>query len=412
MVARPWRFGRGWWYFRRGSGTPQKSPNTHLAFWSRVVAFLAFVGARFVNNKRDKNWLEWSPLRVVKVCGVWRPFFRRYASGRLLGLVAAAFFTAGCEPPVPPERDLLIATASMGGTYYPVGVTLANTLNRELRDELILASAITSSGAMENLAMMREGEAQLGMMGALQGAMAWRGLDLFQGQPLAELRSVTGLWPNVEQALLLRTYAVTGTIEDLRGLEGRRFSMGPRWSGSEVGARIVMETLGIEPGTDFRPVYLGYGASADALQNRQVEGFFLAGGVPTGALTQVFAALGADAVVPLEFSDDQLQRLRAEYPVWDRFIIPTETYPGQEEPVATIAQLNFLATMAEVDEEVIYQVTRALWENLDDLQQTHAATRAMSLETAMEGLPVPLHPGAVRYYREVGLEIPEALLPP
>jgi uncharacterized protein len=114
---------------------------------------------------------------------------------------------------VPPERNLLIATASLGGTYYPVGVALANLINRELRQEQILASAITSSGAMENLAMLRGGEAQLGIMGSLQGAMAYEGRDLFEGNRLRSLRSVAALWPNVEQVVLLKYHVTTGKVE-------------------------------------------------------------------------------------------------------------------------------------------------------------------------------------------------------
>lgn len=317
-----------------------------------------------------------------------------------------------CQPPVPPERDLLLATASMGGTYYPVGVAMANIINRELRDDQILASAITSSGAMENLAMLRNGEAQLGIMGSLQGTMAYEGRDLFKENPLRSLRSVAALWPNVEQVVLVNTHVTTGTFSDLANLEGRRFSMGPRWSGSEVGARILLQTLGIEPDRDFRAIYLGYNASADAVQNRRAEGFFLAGGVPTGALTQVFAALGPAQITQLEVSDRQLERLRESYPVWERYMIPADTYPGQTEEVATVAQLNFLATTAETSEEVIYLVTRTLWENLDDLYQSHAATRTMKMEKALDGLAVPLHPGALRYYEEIGLEIPAHLRSP
>lgn len=333
------------------------------------------------------------------------------AARRVVAILVLVFF-AGCEPAVPPERDLILATASTGGTFYPVGVALANRINADHREDRILASAVTSSGAMENLAMLRGGEAQLAILGSLQGVMAWSGTALFEGRAQEDLRSIAGLWPNVEQAVLNARYVDTGTIADLGGLGGRRLSVGPRWSGTEVATRIILETLGIAAEDAYRPVYLGYGASADALQNRQVEGFFFGAGVPTSAVTQAYAAMGSDSVALLAFSDDQLATLRRRYPVWDRFVVSAGTYPGQTEAVQTIAQLNFLATRADIGEDVIYAVTESLWGGLDELQRTHAATRSMSLDRALYGLVVPLHPGAARYYRERGVPVPDHLLPP
>lgn len=335
----------------------------------------------------------------------------RFAAQAIATAIGLALL-GGCEPTVSPERDLIVATASTGGTFYPVGVALANRINADHRAAGIQASAITSSGAMENLAMLRSGEVQLAILGSLQGVMAWRGVALFDGWPQQDLRSIAGLWPNVEQAVLSKRYVTTGTLADLGRLDGRRLSVGPRWSGTEVATRIILETLGIAAGQAFRPVYLGYGASADALQNHQIEGFFFGAGVPTSAVTQAYAARGGDNVALLSVSDEQLATLRRHYPVWDRFVIPANTYPGQTEPVQGIAQLNFLGTRADVDEAIVYAVTRSLWEGLEDLQRTHAATRSMALERALDGLVVPLHPGAAQFYRERGLTIPEHLLPP
>jgi TRAP transporter TAXI family solute receptor len=331
---------------------------------------------------------------------------------RLL-IVCLVIAVAGCSAAVPPERDLLIATATTGGTFYPAGVAMATLLTQTLGErEQILASAITSAGSAENVNMLAGGEVQLAILQGLIGAMAWEGTGVYEGRSVRELRGLAMLWENVEQAILLRRFAPTGTIADLAQLRGQRLSIGPRWSGTEISARTMLGALGIEPGEHFEPVHLEYGPSADALMNRRLVGMFLGAGIPTGAFTQAMAALGEREIVMLEFTDEQLATLRERYPVWERFVIPAHTYPGQHQPVRTIAQPNVLASSRDVDHEVIYLVVRTIWQHLETLHRHHAATRSMRLERAVQGLPVPLHAGAVRFYREVGLEIPDALLPP
>lgn len=320
---------------------------------------------------------------------------------------------AACEPPVPRERDLLLTTATPGGTFYPVGVAMATLATRELAEsDSILVSAVTSSGSAENLRMLETGEGQLAIVQALFASMAWQGSGRYEGRQVENLRSLAMLWDNVEQIVVLRRHAPNGCVTDLRQWDGQGFSLGPRWSGAEVSGRTILETLDIDPDQRFRLASLGYGPSADALQNRRIAGMFLAAGIPTAAVTQAFAGLGPEQVTLLDVPDAELERLRASHPVWRRFVIPADTYPGQSDAVATIAQPNVLVAAAEVEDEVIHRLLETIWNNLGFLQRQHAAARAMRLDRALEGLPAPLHPGAVRFYREAGLAIPDELLPP
>lgn len=340
-------------------------------------------------------------------------YLRNILIRNILLLLGTVWLFMACSPPVPPERDLLIGTATTGGTFYPVGVAIANLVTQHSEEEKkILASAITSSGSAENIAMLINDEIQIGILQGLFASMAWNGSGVYEQRPVRNLRGLTMLWENVEQIIVVRALVKSGTIDDLRGQKGRRFSVGSRWSGSEISASTIMRALGIEPDIDFDAVNLGFGPSADALTNRLISGFFLGAGIPTGAISQTYATMGSQQVSMLSVSDAQLQRLRQAYPVWDRFIIPAETYPGQKEPVATIAQYNVLVSHTDMSEEVAYQVTRILWANLDALQRQHASTRSMSLERALHDMPLPLHPGAIRYYREAGIAIPSHLIPP
>jgi hypothetical protein len=112
----------------------------------------------------------------------------------------------------------------------------------------------------------------------------------------------------------------------------------------------------------------------------------------------------------LNWTEESMNKLNARYPLWDWYDFPPGTYPNQTEHIRTIASPNILVTRDDIPEEVVYNVTKVIWENLATLQEIHGATKDMQLEIAVDGLGAPLHPGALRYYREVGLEIPARLI--
>ncbi len=329
------------------------------------------------------------------------------------GTVAAALVAvAAMAGPVraAEERSYILATATTGGTYYPVGVALATLIKIKLEpDEKISMAAISSAGSGENVKLLREDQVQFAILQGLYGAWAWNG----EGQvategPQSHLRSVTMLWQNVEHFIIHRDYLETGTIVDLANLEGEKFSLGRRNSGTEGSGRQIMTALGFDPDEKFDVVYLGYGASAEALQNGTIKGMNTPAGVPVAAVAQAFAAMGGDIAI-LGFSDDQLNMVNRQYPLWTPYFIPAETYPGQIEPVTTIAQPNFLAVRADVDLDTVYKITEAIYDNLAFLNNIHRATRAMDMAKAVDGLPIPLHPGAARYFRDAGVQIPNTL---
>jgi TRAP transporter TAXI family solute receptor len=328
-------------------------------------------------------------------------------------IMAAVFLIIGSSPlsAADNSRSYILATATTGGTFYPVGVALATLTKVKLEPKHnISLSAISSAGSGENLKLLRENQAQFAILQGLYGAWAWNG----EGRLASEgrqryLRSITLLWQNVEHFAVTRERVKRGDISDLREFERAKFSIGKRNSGTEGSGRHILSALGIDVEKTFDLVYLGYGASADALQNGNVEGMNIPAGVPVNAITRAFTVLSHDMVV-LDVTDEQLRRVNGRYPLWSRFVIPAHTYPNQDEVIRTIAQPNFLVVHEQVGEEEVYLITKTIYENLSFLHGIHQATKAMTLEKALEGLPVPLHPGAVRYYREAGLEIPADLV--
>ncbi|BCR06673.1 C4-dicarboxylate ABC transporter substrate-binding protein [Desulfuromonas versatilis] len=331
-------------------------------------------------------------------------------ASKLLTLALAATLLVAAQTPVQAAKSLIIATATTGGTYYPVGVAIGTLISVKLASsDGITATAINSAGSGENVQMLKNNECDLAILQGLYGAEAYHGKGSYAGDPMQKMAGITMLWQNVEHFALLSKYAKTGTAADLKGLN-EKFSIGKRGSGTEGSGRVILGALGIEPDKDFTTEYLGYNPSVDAMQDGRIAGGNIPAGVPVSAITQMYAMLGDKGTV-LDFTDEQLAAINGDVELWTRFVIPPDTYPGQKKPINTIAQPNLLVASSELDEETVYKITKTIYENLPFLNNIHGATKAMALEKAIGGMPMPLHPGAVKYYQEAGVKIPEKLLP-
>lgn len=309
------------------------------------------------------------------------------------------------------KLQLILATATTGGTYYPVGVAIATITTNNLDDsDKITMTAITSAGSGENIQLLKNREADLAIIQSLYGAMAWQGKGRYKDKPQHYIRSITTLWDNVEHFVILEKYSESGDMSDLKNIKGKNFSIGQRGSGTETSGRVILEALGFHPAKDFKLKYLGYNSSAGALQNGRIVGMNIPAGPPASAITQAYAVLGSKGMRILDFSEGQLQAVNSVHPVWKRAILEPGTYPGQDRPIRTISQSNLLVVHQDLGEDPVYKITKNLFENLPFLRQVHKATEKMSIENALDGLSVPLHPGALRYYREQGLSIPPHLL--
>jgi uncharacterized protein len=329
----------------------------------------------------------------------------------LLLWVYAVFSALGANAKGGDSKHYLLATANTAGTYYPVGVALATLTKVKLEPEYNLSlNAISSAGSAENLEMLGANRVQFALLQGLYGYWAWNGIGPFREDgPRKDLRSITMLWHNVEHFVMKSDYLQNGTIDDLGRMRGERFSLGLRDSGSAGSGSYLLDELGFLPNEDFELVYLDYSGSSEAIQRGGIKAMNIPGGPPVEAVSRAIAALGKDITI-LEFSDRQLNRANRKHKLWSRYIIKANTYPGQDEPVRTIAQPNFLAVREDVNDEDVYRIVKAMYSNLEFLHAIHPITRAMKIEAAIDGLPVPLHPGAARFYREQGVDIPDELI--
>lgn len=323
-------------------------------------------------------------------------------AGALIALSATSSFAQDA-------KDYVLNTASTGGTYHPVG-TAISTLSKIklLPKQKFSLTAVNSAGSGANVQAMGAGTADFAILQGLFGSYAATGTGPVS-EPQTNLRSITMLWQNVEQFVVAAEKATTGTVDDMKALKGMSMGMGKQNSGTIGSNKVLLSGLGIDIENDFDLIFAGYGPTADALANGQAVGAGIPSGPPTGAITKLMAA-NAGKFKILDVTAEQAAVMDGGRNLWVPHTIAAGTYPGQDKDVNTIAQPNFLAVNASVDEEHVYLLTKTMYENLAFLTAIHPATKAMAVERAMAGLPVPLHPGAARYYKEVGLDVPERLM--
>jgi len=307
----------------------------------------------------------------------------------------------------PARISVLMATGMPGGTSYHVGLGLASLWTTKLRGAGIRVSAAISEGARENVEAIRIADADLILVEDLFCSMAYSGTGVFKGRPLHELRSIAALWPDTVQILVRTDRVQKASLEDLEGLT---LATGLPDSGNRFTTELLLKTLK-KSRQKVRLRSIGYAVGAEWLKNGSVQALDATGGIPVPVVSSLLQE-GKPPLAFIEISTARMEALRKEG--WQnvfRSVIPAGTYPGQDQPVTSIGQLNVLATTASLDPQVVYALTKTLYENLDYLARIHPACRSITLERSLEGLVAPLHRGAVLYYTERNVKIPDHLLP-
>ena len=332
-----------------------------------------------------------------------KPIFKSTAIGAVLAM------TLGMPLAQAQDNDYVLNTASTGGTYHPVGTAIA-TLSKVklLPKEKFSLTAVNSAGSGANVQALAAGTAQFAILQGLYGSYAATGTGPVS-EPQTNMRSVSMLWQNVEQFVLSNELVDGGTVSDMMAAKGKAVAMGKENSGTLGSNKVLMSGMGFDFESDFEFIYAGYGPSVDAMANGQAVGGGFPSGPPTSALTKLMSTNEGKFTL-LNVTEEEAAKMDGGRNLWTPYTIAAGTYPGQSADITTIAQPNFLAVNADVDEDHVYKLTKTIYENLPFLQAIHHATKAMNIEAAMAGLPVPLHPGAARYYKEVGLDIPERLM--
>ena len=297
-------------------------------------------------------------------------------------MLCAVMLCAAIPASASAATDINFVTAGTSGTFYAISVEVAKLWNENI--EGMRAVATPSGGGVDNL-----NNANL----VYQSMM---GTDAFDGDANPDIKIFAGLYYNPNQVVVTDASGVE-TIADLKG---KHFSVGAAGSTTidEAVHHLATADLTLD---DMKTEYMDVASSADAIQNKQLDGAWIMAGAPNAGVTQILTSSDAHL---LAIQEETVEALKEDYPWYAAYTIPAGTYAGQDEDVPTSAVKLTLFLTADVDEETAYQMAKVFWENWDSLTENFAALKAADPEKACEDLAgVPLHPGAERYYREIGL---------
>jgi len=291
------------------------------------------------------------------------------------------------------DQFVNVLTGGTSGVYYPLGVALANAIGKTM--PAVKTSVQATKASVENLNLLQAGRGEVAFTLGDSLSDAWKGNEEAGFKtPLKKLRGIAAIYPNYIQ-IVARADSGIKTIADLKG---KKISVGAPKSGTELNARTILNAAGITY-KDFAKVeYLPFGESVELMKNRQLDVTLQSAGLGVSALRDL--ATSVDIVV-VSIPADVIKKTND--PAYLPATIPANTYRGQTADVPAAAVQNYLVTQDGVSNETAYGITKALWTSLDQLVAAHSAAKAIDLKHALDGMPVPLHPGAEKYYREVGL---------
>jgi len=307
----------------------------------------------------------------------------------LASLAIVALLLSACSAG---GENVRLATGGNTGTYYAYGTAMAKLLGEKTGVKF----TVESTGASKaNIQLIDGGDVQMAIVQNDVMAYAYEGTDLFAGESTKGFLSMAGLYTEVCQVVANPKSGIT-SIEDLRG---KRVSVGDAGSGVEFNAVQILEAYGITF-DDIQKQNLSFAASADAIKNNQIDAFFCTAGAPTTAITELATT---NEITVLEVDEAHAAQLQSMYPFYVRFPIPAGTYNGVADEKWTVAVMATLIVSDKLSEDTVYKLTKALFENQSELLTAHAKAAELSAASAVQSITVPFHPGAEKYYKEVGV---------
>jgi TRAP transporter TAXI family solute receptor len=310
------------------------------------------------------------------------------------------------------KKFFAIATGGTGGTYYPLGGVLAQALSNKVPD--IIVTAQSGNASVANCNLIREHEIESAFVQNNVAFSAYTGQAQFEGKPIKNLRGIASLYPETIQ-IVARTDAGVKSVKDIKG---KRLIPGDRGSGTEVDTLNVLTALGLTY-KDFANVdWLSFAGASQRLKDRQADVAFITAGWPTASITELSTTTDI-TLVPIE--EEMIKKLTTMFPFYAKVVVPPGTYRGVDTYVPTITTMAQWVVDAGVPDDVVYRLTKALWEKgefvlrkkgdkadvapsgAEIMAKSHDKGKDVTLDTALDGMAIPLHPGAAKFYREKGL---------
>ncbi|MBK8454029.1 MAG: TAXI family TRAP transporter solute-binding subunit [Thiofilum sp.] len=290
------------------------------------------------------------------------------------------------------EQFINILTGGTSGVYYPLGVALSKIYGTNIEGARTQVQATKAS--VENLNLLQQGKGELAFALADSVKMGWEGDTEagFKGK-LDKLRAVAAIYPNYIQVVA----AKDSGVNVLTDLKGKSLSVGAAKSGTELNARAIFTAAGMSYSDLSKTEYLPFAESVELMKNRQLDSTLQSAGLGVASLKDLATSVAINVVaIPKEI----VEKIGNPYIATT---IPAGTYQGQDKEVETAAVTNILVTHSEVSDDTAYQMTKLMFENLEELKAAHKAASDIKIEEAIKNLPIPLHPGAEKFYKEKGL---------
>ena len=305
--------------------------------------------------------------------------------------IAMAIGAAGCgESSNAEDQFINIATGGTAGTYYPIGGTIAEILNKDVKG--MNASAQSTGASVANINMLKDGQVELGIVQNDIAYYAINGKEMFDAK-VENLRGIAALYPETCQFVTLESSGIK-TIDDLKG---KKVAVGASGSGAEANARQILMAYGISY-DDIDEQFLSFAEGASALKDGNVDAAFLTAGYPTASVQDIASK---NKIRLLSIDDKRATALSIDYPFYTKTKIPAGTYQGVDEEVQTVSVMAMLVANDKVDDKTGYAITQAIFSNLDKLSEAHSAAKQISKGNATKGMDfIKMNEGAQKFFKE------------
>lgn len=308
-------------------------------------------------------------------------------------LVLVAGLAAIVAMPAAAQTNIVILTGSTSGVYYPLGNAISNIFMKSIPGAR--SSVQVTRGSVENLNILQIGDGELAFSLGDSVSAAWKGnAESGFSTPLGKLRGVAAIYRNYIQIVV----SEASGIKTLADLKGKRVSVGPKQSGTELNARAIFAAAGVQHQDFARIDYFPFGQSAKMIEKGELDATLQSAGLGVDSIRQLSTAV---PIRLLAVPNNIVTKIGDA--AYVPSVIPARTYEGQSTEVETATVVNFLVTREGLSDDTVYAMTKAIFTNLNQLAQTHPAARGITVKDAASGMPLPLHAGAERYYREIGL---------
>ncbi|MFT6301802.1 MAG: TRAP transporter TAXI family solute receptor [Granulosicoccus sp.] len=292
------------------------------------------------------------------------------------------------------DLNLSIGSCPVGCTAYTWSAGIAEVINKNV--EGVRVTAEETKGYVANIKLMQKDQIEISMATSLSSYQAYAASGPYEGSEKGAILSWMAIAPVAMHVITLKD----GPVQSLADLKGKRVGMGQPGGVSMLDADAMMNVLGLTPDTDFKPFRIRLGGMADGLADGNLDAALWNGSFPLPPVVKLTAGREIQ-LIPI--SDEFFDKMRAEYPPYFRLSIPGGLYKGVDEPTPTFGLANGMVLSKDVPEDIVYNMTKAIFENLEGLKAVHPAFGRVSKESVLNGFGAPLHPGALKYYREIGV---------